>query len=157
MKNNLAGCGAIDGNDSELVTNFAAITDSRPDESVRLADFRAREPLVRKCLGMCKDWDGKAVRKVCRSAQMIAIGHDDSGDRTGVEQLSECSIGQRDRIDKESSVARSDGGRKEIGLKRGIVTFPDQEGWGDLNQFARNRHDGKVSLMRVRETRGREA
>ena len=85
---------------------------------------------------------------------MIAIGHDDSADRAGVEQLSECSMGQRDWIDKKTSVASSDGGRKEVGLKRGIVSLPAQEGWGDLNEFAGNRHDGEVSLMRVTETRG---
>jgi len=133
MKNNLAGRRALDSNDSELVTNFAAVT-----------DFRAGERLARKCLGMREDWDGEPVRKVSRGAQMIAIGHDDSADRAGVEQLSECSMGQRDWIDKKTSVASSDGGRKEVGLKRGIVSLPDQEGWGDLNEFAGNRHDGEA-------------
>ena len=146
MKNNLAGRGALDANDSELVTNFAAVT-----------DFRAGERLARKCLGMREDRDGEPGSKVGSGAQMIAISHDDSADRAGVEQLSECSIGQRDWIDKKTSVASRDDGRKEVGLKRGIVSLPDQEGWGDLNEFAGNRHDGGVSLVRVMETSGRDA
>src|ERR1700730_18015369 len=104
MKSNLSGCGALDANDSELVTNFAAVT-----------DFRAGERLARKCLGMREDRDGEPGRKVSRGAQMIAISHDDSADRAGVEQLRECTIGQRDWVDKKPSVASRDGGRKELG------------------------------------------
>jgi len=114
MKNNLTLCGAVDGDDSELITNFAAVT-----------DFRAEERLAGKCLGMREDWDREPIRKLERGAQMIAIGHDDSVDRIGVEQLTERSVGQRNWIDKKTSVASSDGGGKEVGLKRGVVTLPD--------------------------------
>ena len=36
MKNNLAGRGALDANDGEFVTNFAAVTDFRVRKSIKL-------------------------------------------------------------------------------------------------------------------------
>ena len=52
---------------------------------------------------MREDWDGEPVRKLRSGAQMIAIGHDDSADRIGVEQLTECSIGQAE-LDRQENV-----------------------------------------------------